>query len=87
MTPVAPLRVSVGGRADAKKKVSRKERQAQESEVGIAGKEDPSLGARVVLEESTPLQLAKSVKNPAELIGMREAHLRDGAVGTPFALN
>ncbi len=38
----------------------------------------------VVLEASDPCQLPKACKNPAELDGMRAAHLRDGLAVTKF---
>ena len=37
-----------------------------------------------MLEETTPLQLRKAIKNTAELAGMQEAHLRDGAAMAAF---
>lgn len=37
-----------------------------------------------VREERDPTVLAKSIKNPVEIAGMRQAHLRDGAALTRF---
>ena len=53
-------------------------RAAQEAEAS------QSLGPLAVLEEATPLQLRKAIKNDAELQGMQEAHLRDGAAMAAF---
>ncbi|KAL4428500.1 hypothetical protein ABPG75_002589 [Micractinium tetrahymenae] len=49
-----------------------------------SGSEAEGQPAKVILEKPSPVTLAKSVKNPAELAGMREAHLRDGAALVRF---
>ncbi|PSC69930.1 putative Xaa-Pro aminopeptidase P [Micractinium conductrix] len=49
-----------------------------------SGSEGEAAPACVILEKSSPVTLAKSVKNAAELAGLREAHLRDGAALARF---
>ncbi|KAI7835935.1 hypothetical protein COHA_010169 [Chlorella ohadii] len=86
----AALQAAAGAVAKAGAAGSRKRaRGANGSPAAAAASLDESgsdggAAADVLLEKPSPVTLAKSVKNAAELAGMREAHLRDGAALVRF---
>lgn len=70
---------------------TRKRARGKNGSAGVGGGSDADEPAAqapkppsVILEKSSPVTFAKSVKNPAELAGLREAHLRDGVALTQF---
>ncbi|GAB4814313.1 hypothetical protein N2152v2_001359 [Parachlorella kessleri] len=76
-TPVSPGR----------KRTRRESAGANGASPPAAGSESATpaaLAAEVILSKTSPVVMAKAVKNEAELAGMREAHLRDGVALVGF---
>jgi len=77
-------RVSIAMLEEAEAGAVAAPRHAKSARSGASGDVSSSASASPVKEGTCPIAIAKAVKNDAEMAGMVEAHLRDGAAMAEF---